>query len=89
MPLPSWNDWRNGTSGSVNETVDAGPPAMYNKLNEATQDELTAIKGIGIKTATRILAALPITNLDQLLEREVPQHIINKLEWWLRQESDE
>lgn len=54
-----------------------GPYKAVNGLNEATEDDLTAIKGIGPKTAQKILESVPVEAFDDL---DLPAHIVAKLE---------
>jgi len=49
------------------------------KINNATVEDLTAIKGIGPKTAQKILEATPVESIDNL---PIKPAILKRLEEW-------
>jgi len=90
MPLPSWKEWRNGKpekSVVVQETDEIigtlpGHDAGVQRINEASEKQLVAIKGIGPKTAKKIIDFQPFSCFGDLLDAKIPQHVVDKLETW-------
>lgn len=51
--------------------------SSIDELNKAAEGDLTAIKGIGPKTAKKILECVPVESFNDL---DLPAHIVTKLE---------
>lgn len=67
--LKRWREWRE--EGKAPEVESEPEPETkvdptLTKMNEATKEELLEIKGIGPKTADKILQQQPCQNLDEL-----------------------
>jgi len=66
--LKSWKEWREeeGEAPEVESEPQSEVDPTLTKINEATKEELLEIKGIGPKTADKILQQQPCQNLDEL-----------------------
>jgi DNA uptake protein ComE-like DNA-binding protein len=85
--LISWNDWKeNGPVGcearrqveQMNEAIDSFDP--FQKLNEATEEKLLSIKGIGPKSLKKILEVRPISSLDKLKQAKLSPVALSALQ---------
>jgi len=63
-----WREWREeeGKAPEVESEPETKVDPTLTKINEATKEELLEIKGIGPKTADKILQQQPCQNLDEL-----------------------
>ena len=67
MPLPEFKNWLNKKRGIIVEVKNEHfVDEFISLINEMKQEELLEIKGIGPKTATKIINALPVASLDDL-----------------------
>lgn len=86
MPFTSWKDWKSGQTVAY---VEAGTEPVEEKvgidrLNEASVDDLTQIKGIGPKTAEKILESGPFSVLSDVREHiRISDTVFNRLEEWV------
>ena len=81
MPLPSWRDWKN----VVNEVkrpqeVIVEEPTLLDILNEANENDLAKIKGVGPKRLKQIVCLRPFTD-ETHLKKELPLIAKKLLEW--------
>lgn len=58
-------------AATAQESPDASSGCEPVSLNTATQAELEALPEIGAKKATQIIAARPITNIDELISQKI------------------
>lgn len=87
MPLPSWKEWRNQENvepvkseppkNEPDESLPVGPVA---RLNEATEEELAEIKGIGPKRLKQIMSLRPFED-ENGLRKALPLISRKLIEW--------
>ena len=69
-----------GAVAEIRETTKAVEDIILERLNSDSRDELTAIRGIGPRTADKIILARPFTSARQIVERGiVPEAIFQDL----------
>lgn len=88
--LPSFREWRKrhteqpvsdgmrSQEKKVERVVEAFD--TFQKINEATEDELLSIKGIGPKSVQKILSARPISDLETLKEAKLSHVALSALQ---------
>jgi DNA uptake protein ComE-like DNA-binding protein len=92
MSLLSWKDFKNGVTAESlipvkeeeiveKEVVEECPENNpLQKLNEATEEDLCQIKGIGQKTAQKIISSIPYTTISDI---PVSEKLAQKIANWL------
>lgn len=87
MALIRYKDWRDGEPPKEyeekrNKLIDKGTEVLnraLGKVNNLTEESLLEIKGIGKKTAQKILDGMPYSKIDELYEVVTPK-IVAKIE---------
>jgi len=89
MPFTSWNEFKKTRKVvytedkiRVEDKPKPGPTSDISKINEATVEDLTTIKGIGPKTAQKILDAMPVEKIDDLSKIPIKPAILKRLREW-------
>lgn len=91
MGLLSWEDYKGGRrSPAPEKTENENEPVSPNgtrvsvckRINEATQDDLLAIKGIGPKTCEKILQSRPFNHLNDLESIGLSPRAVGSLTNW-------
>ena len=78
--LLTWTDFKKGKTAEDCVVKDA--PNPFQKLNEATIEDLCEIKGIGQKTSEKVLSGAPYQSEEQLREG-LSAKIADKILDWL------
>ena len=73
--LTSYQDWKQRIKAPIVEESN-----RFKKINEATKEELLAVKNIGPKSLKKILEARPISSLSSLKEAKLSAAAISALQ---------